>query len=132
MRLFGNQNNNTFFSIFLCLYASLLLLLLLLLLLIPSDTKESTLALTTLHNLNNRDEWDAILRRNGTIVDVQGVMRVNGWILLTRSFGDRSLKPPLIVTPDVNIVEFDRWTHLVIGSDGVCHGRGACRGNTSS
>ncbi|KAL7712857.1 Ca(2+)/calmodulin-dependent protein kinase phosphatase [Entamoeba marina] len=71
------------------------------------------------HNTNNNDEIEEVKKRGGDVVDVNGVLRVNSQIQVTRSLGDASLHPPLITTPDISCFSLDDIDSLIICSDGI-------------
>jgi serine/threonine protein phosphatase PrpC len=73
--------------------------------------------LTTDHVASNRQERDAVHRRGGRVVRTNGMDRVNGTLVITRSIGDADLSPWLSRKPDVTF-----WSRREI--------RQACRGGT--
>lgn len=78
--------------------------------------------LTTSHRASNLDERERVLRRGGYIPECSKgeCARVNGLIEVTRSLGDRWLKPVLDCTPEVvtrDLTADDAF--LIIGSDGL-------------
>lgn len=78
--------------------------------------------LTTSHRASNATEREHILERGGDIPECSGgeCARVNGLIEVTRSLGDRWLKPILDCTPEVVAHELTADdAFLVIGSDGL-------------
>lgn len=79
-------------------------------------------ALTTTHVASNEAERELIIARGGEVPEcAKGECpRVNGLIEVTRSLGDKSLKPVLDSTPAVlkhKICEEDAF--IVMGTDGL-------------
>jgi serine/threonine protein phosphatase PrpC len=74
--------------------------------------------LTSDHVASNRHERDAVHHRGGRVIRTNGMDRVNGTLIITRSIGDADLSPWLSRTPDVTI-----WSRREI--------RQACRGGTA-
>lgn len=78
--------------------------------------------LTTSHRASNAEERERVLARGGDVPECSKgeCARVNGLIEVTRSLGDRWLKPVLDCTPEVvarDLTSDDAF--LVIGSDGL-------------
>jgi protein phosphatase 1L len=65
------------------------------------DGKVQATQLTRDHTASDLDEKAAVEARGGTVVTVNGVDRVNGQLVVTRSLGDARLSPFLSQTPDV-------------------------------
>ncbi|VDP08719.1 unnamed protein product [Soboliphyme baturini] len=87
------------------------------------DRFHNSSLLTRAHNVENSKERARIENSGGFIINVQGEYRVNGWINVTRSFGDITIKPPLIVEPDTTTFSIgDEHMFLVLGSDGFWDG----------
>ncbi|CDW57179.1 protein phosphatase 2C [Trichuris trichiura] len=87
------------------------------------DANGSVQFLNQPHCLVDEEERDRVQQEGGTILDVQGEERVNGWISVTRSLGDIQLKPPLSAEPGYNMVR--RCPHhclLLLGTDGFWDG----------
>uniref|UniRef100_A0A5S6QQQ0 PPM-type phosphatase domain-containing protein n=1 Tax=Trichuris muris TaxID=70415 RepID=A0A5S6QQQ0_TRIMR len=75
------------------------------------------------HSLEDEKERERIQHEGGTILEVQGEERVNGWISLTRSLGDLQLKPPLSAVPGYTVVHRrPRHCLFLLGSDGFWDG----------
>lgn len=86
------------------------------------DTVSVGEVLTTSHRASNAVERQRILARGGNVPECSKgeCARVNGLIEVTRSLGDRWLKPVLDCTPEVvarDLTADDAF--LVIGSDGL-------------
>ncbi|KAL1227868.1 Protein phosphatase 1E [Trichinella spiralis] len=80
------------------------------------------------HSPSNMDEWRLIKDNGGAIIEVQGESRVNGWINVTRSFGDYHLKPPLLSLPQyVRFARCSSQSLLVMASDGFWDGMDICK-----
>lgn len=82
----------------------------------------AVVALTTNHRASDSEERERVLARGGDIppCSVGECPRVNGLIEVTRTIGDRWLKPVLDCTPEVvqkKLTHDDAF--LVIGSDGL-------------
>lgn len=78
--------------------------------------------LTTQHTPSNAEEREAVLERGGAIPESAPgeALRVNGLIAVTRSLGDRQLKPVLSCIPEVVERKLEpKDAFLVLGSDGL-------------
>ncbi|KAL7714371.1 Protein phosphatase 1K [Entamoeba marina] len=82
-------------------------------------TKGNIRKLTTDHNTSNLQEIANIKQNGGNVEFLNGTLRVNGMISVTRSIGDKLLHPPL--TADPEILELDRndVDSLVLMCDGI-------------
>ncbi|KAL7721253.1 Protein phosphatase 2C [Entamoeba marina] len=68
------------------------------------------------HNIPN--ERDKIVANGGAITLVEGIERINGEILISRSIGDRLLHPPLVETPDIDVFPLS-MDYIIMASDGI-------------
>ncbi|KAL7719059.1 Protein phosphatase 2C [Entamoeba marina] len=75
--------------------------------------------ITVNHHLDVTEERKRIEDAGGKVKDVNGVLRVEGNIALTRSLGDRSLHPILSCVPDITVVDVNDVNDIIIVSDGV-------------
>ncbi|KAL7720074.1 Protein phosphatase 2C [Entamoeba marina] len=75
--------------------------------------------ITANHHLDVAEERKRIEDAGGKVIEVNGVLRVQGNIALTRSLGDRSLHPILSCVPDITVVDVNDVNDIIIVSDGV-------------
>ncbi|BFU24491.1 protein phosphatase domain containing protein [Entamoeba histolytica HM-1:IMSS-B] len=71
------------------------------------------------HNLYDKDEVEMIKQNGGNIVNVSGVLRVNGKITITRSIGDKQFHPPLSCLPSIDIISLSTIKSILVASDGI-------------
>ncbi|CAJ1975778.1 unnamed protein product [Sphenostylis stenocarpa] len=71
------------------------------------------------HKPNREDEWERIEAAGGRVIQWNGY-RVLGVLAVSRSIGDRYLKPWIIPEPEVKCVQIDKNDEcLILASDGL-------------
>lgn len=82
--------------------------------------KTETIPLTKDHKPNRIDEVQRIVRGGGCILNVHGVLRVDGILAMTRAIGDQSLKPWVTSDPEVTFTgRSEEDECLILASDGL-------------
>jgi len=73
--------------------------------------------LTVDHNPYNPKEEERIRRRGGVVMENGGILRVEGKLAITRSFGDLEFSHLLSVNPSISILQFKHQTNLQMDGD---------------
>ncbi|KAL7722508.1 Protein phosphatase 2C [Entamoeba marina] len=82
--------------------------------------KDSTIQKVTKdHKPTDPDEEAMIVKNGGMVLNLMGMKRVNGQIMVTRSIGDKSLHPPLTCVPDIQTIPLKDVMFICAMSDGV-------------
>ena len=84
-------------------------------------SKTGVTSLLTPHSLELEQEEERILTHGGEIYEINGCLRVDGMLNISRSFGDFALKDSgVIATPQITSLSlgWDDWA-LVLASDGL-------------
>lgn len=72
------------------------------------------------HNTNSEEEILRIQKQGGWVLPVGNVLRVQGSLVVTRSFGDSNLKPFISCEPEIfNFDLKEEYKYLVIATDGL-------------
>ncbi|KAH9613978.1 hypothetical protein KSS87_022023 [Heliosperma pusillum] len=80
---------------------------------------KAPMALSVDHKPDRKDEWDRIEATDGKVIQWNGY-RVFGVLAMSRSIGDRYLKPSIIPDPEVMIVKRTKEDDcLILASDGL-------------
>ncbi|XP_074269388.1 protein phosphatase 2C 50-like [Silene latifolia] len=80
---------------------------------------KAPMALSVDHKPDRKDEWDRIEAADGKVIQWNGY-RVFGVLAMSRSIGDRYLKPWIIPDPEVMIVKRTKEDDcLILASDGL-------------
>ncbi|MED6133032.1 hypothetical protein PIB30_024557 [Stylosanthes scabra] len=80
---------------------------------------KEAMPLSTDHKPNREDEWERIEAAGGRVIQWNG-FRVLGVLAVSRSIGDRYLKPWIIPEPEVMFVQRERTDEcLILASDGL-------------
>ena len=74
--------------------------------------------LTKEHNTSNSEECERIRNQGGFIIKVNRVLRVQGGLRITRSFGDKLYHPYISNQPDIESIEAKNNQYIILASDG--------------
>ena len=73
------------------------------------------------HNTDNEEEIKTLEKRNAIILEYKKKLRINGELLVTRSFGDRKYKEFITAEPEIatiDLKECSEFEYIALASDG--------------
>eukprot|EP00160_Parvularia_atlantis_P014020 Unigene3248_Nuclearia_a/m.9962 Unigene3248_Nuclearia_a/g.9962 ORF Unigene3248_Nuclearia_a/g.9962 Unigene3248_Nuclearia_a/m.9962 type:complete len:241 (-) Unigene3248_Nuclearia_a:155-877(-) len=83
-------------------------------------TSGDVLKFVTVHKASSESEQIRIIAAGGTVTEVNGMMRVQGMLAVSRAFGDQTLYPYVNASPEISSYAIaGNEALLVLGCDGL-------------